>query len=185
LTNGIKYGKNNYGDIMFETERLIIRKFNEKDLNKFKTLLDIPEVPGWQMQKNRAKDFLQWQISNYNKMDIINDIVCFGIFNKYDKILGAIGAGKHDDLGETEIFYNLLSEERGNGYATEAVKKITEWAIGNYDIPYIIGTTGVENIKSQRILEKCGYKYINEQILLVHIENKEYRFKYYRYYKKN
>jgi len=31
-------------------------------------------------------------------MDIINNIVCFGIFNKNNDILGAIGAGKHDDL---------------------------------------------------------------------------------------
>jgi len=135
------------------------------------------------MQKNRSKDFLQWHISNYNKMDIINNIVCFGIFSKNNDILGAIGAGKHDDLNETEIFYNLLPSKRGKGYATEAAKIITEWAITNYEIPYIIGTVSVENMKSQKILEKCGYKYINEQTLLVHIERKKYRFRYYRYYR--
>jgi len=168
---------------MFETERLIIRKFEETDLNKFKILLDIPEIPGWQMQKNRPKEFLKWHISNYDKMDIINNIVCFGIFDKNNKILGAIGAGKHDDLKETEIFYNLLPSERGKGYATEAAKIITVWAIENYEIPYIIGTTEIKNIKSQKVLENCGYKYIDEKILLVHIENKKYRFKYYRHYK--
>jgi RimJ/RimL family protein N-acetyltransferase len=169
---------------MFETKRLIIRKFQEDDLVKFKTLLDIPEVIGWQMQKNRTKDFLQWQISNYDKMDIVNGILCFGIFNKSNKILGAVGAGKHDDLNETEIFYNLLPFERGKGYATEAVNKVTEWAVENYKIPYIIGTTEIENINSQKVLERCGYEYINEQILLVHITNEKYKFKYYRYYKK-
>jgi len=168
---------------MFETERLIIRKFEENDLGKFELLLNIPEIPGWQMQKNSSKDFLQWHISNYTKMDIINNIVCFGIFSKNNDILGAIGAGKHDDLNETEIFYNLLPTKRGQGYATEAVKVITEWAVKNYDIPYIIGTVNVENIKSQKILERCRYKYINEQTLFVHIEEKKYRFKYYRYYK--
>ena len=168
---------------MFETERLIIRKFEETDLNKFKILLDIPEIPGWQMQKNRPKEFLKWHISNYDKMDIINNIVCFGIFNKNNNILGAVGAGKHDDLKETEIFYNLLPSERGKGYATEAAKIITVWAIENYEIPYIIGTTEIKNIKSQIVLENCGYKYIDEKILLVHIENKKYRFKYYRHYK--
>jgi hypothetical protein len=50
--------------IMLETNRLIIREFVVDDLKKFETLLDIPEVIGWQMQKNRAKDFLQWHISN-------------------------------------------------------------------------------------------------------------------------
>jgi RimJ/RimL family protein N-acetyltransferase len=169
---------------MFETERLIIRKFDENDFNRFELLLDIPEVTGWQMQKTRPKDFLQWQISKYKKMDIINDIVCFGIFDKFNKILGAVGAGKHDDLNETEIFYNLLPSERRNGYATEATKKITEWAIRNYNIPYIIGTTGVENIESQKVLERCGYEYINEQTLLVHITNEINKFKYYKYYRR-
>jgi len=169
---------------MFETERLIIRNFKENDLNNFKKLLDIPEVTGWQMQISRPKEFLQWHISNYKKMDIICGIICFGIFDKYDNILGAVGAGKHDELNETEILYNLLPSERGNGYATEAAKIITEWAIKNYDIPYIIGTTEVENIKSQKVLEKCRYEYINEQTLLVHITNERCKFKYYRYYKK-
>jgi RimJ/RimL family protein N-acetyltransferase len=122
---------------MFETERLIIRKFEKNDLDKFKTLLDIPEVTGWQMQKDRAEDFLQWNISNYDKMDIINNGVCFGMFNKNNKVLGAVGAGQHDGLKETEIFYNLLPLERGKGYAVEATKKITIWAIENYDIPII------------------------------------------------
>jgi RimJ/RimL family protein N-acetyltransferase len=116
-------------------------------------------------------------------MDIINDILCFGIFDKYNKVLGAVGAGKHDDLNETEIFYNLLPLERGKGYATEAVKKVTEWAVENYKIPYIIGTTEIENINSQKVLERCGYEYINKQISLVHITNEKYKFKYYRYYK--
>jgi len=57
---------------MFETERLIIRKFEENDLNKFKILVNIPEIPGWQTQKNKAKEFLKWHILNYDKMNIIN-----------------------------------------------------------------------------------------------------------------
>jgi RimJ/RimL family protein N-acetyltransferase len=169
---------------MFETERLILRKFNELDLDSFEKLLDIPELTGWKMQKNKSKDFLQWYISKYNKMDIIHDIICFGIFDKFNKILGAVGAGKHDDLNETEIFYNLLPLERGKGYATEATKKITEWAISNYDIPYIIGTAENKNIKSQKVLERCGYEYINEQILLIHVTNEENKFCYYKYFRK-
>jgi hypothetical protein len=73
-----------------------------------------------------------------------------------------------------EIIYNLLPSERGKGYATEAAKIITVWAIENYEIPYIIGTTEIKNIKSQKVLENCGYKYIDEKILLVHIENNDF-----------
>jgi RimJ/RimL family protein N-acetyltransferase len=171
---------------MLETERLIIRPFELNDIDDFKKILAVPEVPYWNrmLQQNRSVDFLNWYISNYIKMDIINNVICFGIFEKKDgNILGAVGAGKHDDLNETEIFYNLLPEKRGNGYATEATKRVTEWALQNTDIQYIIGTVGIENIKSQNVLERCGYVFVNEQKLLVHIENKYYFFKYYRHYK--
>lgn len=168
------------------TERLIIRTFEEADLAEFEKLLDIPEVPGWQMQKNRSLDFLRWQISNYKAMDIIKGAVCLGCFEKESgRIVGAAGAGEHDDLGETEIFYQMLPEERGKGYATESAETITKWALENYELPYVIGTAAVDNIPSQRVLEKCGYKLIDVRTLLVHITNKEYEFKYYKCYPKD
>lgn len=168
------------------TDRLIIRTFEESDINEFEKLLDIPEVPGWQMQKNNSCEFLRWQISNYKTMDIINGIVCLGIFDKENgNILGSVGAGEHDDLHETEIFYNLLPKARGKGYATEATKAVTTWALRNYNIQYIIGTAGTNNIPSQKVLEKCGYKFIKEKTLLVHITNEKHVFKYYKCYLSN
>lgn len=56
--------------------------FELTDLTKFKKLLNIEEVPRWKMQRERAGDFLKWQISNDEKMDIVAGIVCFGIFDK-------------------------------------------------------------------------------------------------------
>jgi [ribosomal protein S5]-alanine N-acetyltransferase len=167
----------------FETQRLMIRTFTKEDLSEFKKLLNIKEVEGWMMQRERAEEFLDWIISNYIKMDIIHGVVCFGIFSKTsDEVLGAVAAGEHDDLHETEIAYNLLESARGLGYAAEACSVVTAWALENYDIPYIIGTAFVDNLPSQKVLERCGYEYINEQELLVHITNKRYRFKYYRHY---
>ncbi|MGZ9585840.1 GNAT family N-acetyltransferase [Paenibacillus marinisediminis] len=169
--------------MQIETSRLVIRPFTETDLPQFEQLLHIPEVPGWQMQLTDSEGFLRWHISNYIAMDIIHGIICFGIFDKISgKVLGAVGAGEHDDLHETEIFYNLLPTARGNGYAAEAARAITTWALANYDIPYIIGTASIDNIPSQKVLEACGYELINVQTLLVHISNQKYDFKYYRYY---
>ena len=166
-----------------ETDRLIIRPFIEDDLPEFEKLLTIREVPGWVMQAGRSADFLAWQISNYQAMDIVHGCVCFGIFLKADgTILGAVGAGEHDDLHETEIFYNLLPAARGHGYATEAAKAVTAWALSSYKLPYIIGTAATDNPASQRVLERCGYSFIDEGSLLVHITDQRYCFKYYRHY---
>ncbi len=166
-----------------ETERLIIRSFSEAALSEFEKLLCIKEVPGWMMQRENSLEFLKWHISNYDIMDIVKGIVCFGIFDKVNgEVLGAIHAGEHDDLHETEIGYSLLDSARGFGYATEACKAVTVWAFANYKIPYIIGTAALNNVSSQRVLERCGYQFIDERELLNHITNEKSYFKYYRHY---
>lgn len=101
-----------------ETARLIIRPFAGSDLPQFARLLEMPEVPGWRMQRERAAEFLAWQIGNYARMDIEHGIVCLGAFlRESGEIVGAVGAGEHDDLHEPEIFYSVLPAHRGRGYA--------------------------------------------------------------------
>jgi ribosomal-protein-alanine N-acetyltransferase len=169
---------------MLTTDRLLIRPFTIHDLAEFEKLLLMPEVPGWQIQRARSKAFLEWQISNYSRMDIVHGIVCFGIFDhQVGSILGAVGVGEHDDLHETEIFYNVLPEARGNGFATEAADAIAKWVFANYNVAYIIGTTEAGNIASERVLEKCGFSHEDERVLLVHIEGRKYNFRYYRLYR--
>ncbi len=167
--------------MVIETERLIIRPFEETDLEEFKRLLDIPEVEGWRMQKLRAKEFLDWQISNYQAMDIVHGAVCMGVFDKATgRVLGAAGAGEHDDLHEPELFYNMLPEARGRGHAKEAARAVTEWAFAKYNIPHLIATVEVGNVASQRVVESCGFEFVEERELLVHITGEKYVFRLYQ-----
>jgi RimJ/RimL family protein N-acetyltransferase len=163
--------------VKIETERLIIRTLLETDLTDYEKVVN--EV---MLSYMSAKEFLTWNISHYSDMDIIHSTVCFGIFDKEEHFMGIVGAGQHDDLHEPEIFYELLPDARGKGYATEAVKAITAWALKNYNIPFIIGTAAVDNVKSQHVLERCDYQLVDKRTLLVHVEGKKYDFKYYRCY---
>jgi ribosomal-protein-alanine N-acetyltransferase len=81
------------------------------------------------------------------------------------------------------IAYNLLPAARGHGYAAEAASAVTQWALENYSIPYIIGTVESGNIPSQRVLERCGFTFVDEKPLLVHIGNETHLYKYYRCYR--
>ena len=162
------------------TKRLMIKSLKKSDFSSFeKTLNDVTRTC-----MGTPEAFLDWLIAQYKSMDITNTVISFGIFNKETgEFLGTVGAGLHDDLHEPEIFYHLLPEYRGRGYATEAASAVTKWAFENYDIPYLIGTAAVDNIKSQKVLERCGYQFIDTKTLLVHVEGKYYDFKYYRRYK--
>lgn len=162
------------------TERLVIRNLCEADYPEFEQVLNDVQKSAF----GTGRGFLNWLISQYPAMDIINGLVSFGIFEKQTgKFMGTIGVGKHHDLDETEIFYNLLPEYQGYGFATEAVKEVTRWALENYHIPYVIGTAAVGNIKSQHVLERCGYQFVDIRSLSVHVTNVRYDFMYYRHYK--
>lgn len=161
------------------TPRLIIRPLVEADFPAYEKTLN--EVQRTFFGSGEA--FFRWVLSQYETMDIVNGAVSLGIFDRETgTLLGTAGAGEHDDLHEPEIFYHLLPEFQGQGYATEAAKAITKWALESYDIPYLIGTAGTDNPKSQRVLERCGYQLIDERTLLVHAVGESYRFKYYRCY---
>ncbi len=162
------------------TKRLIIRDLCEADYPEFERILNDVQKACF----GSGQGFLNWLISQYSAMDITNGLLSFGIFERQtEKFMGTVGVGDHDDLHEPEIFYHLLPEHQGYGFATEAAKEVTRWALENYNIEYLIGTVGIDNLNSQHVLERCGYQFIEVRSLLVHVTNERYDFKYYRYYK--
>jgi len=54
------------------------------------------------------------------------------------------------------IGYGLARSHWGKGYMTEAVRAIIDWALQQEEIFRVYATTDVENIGSQRVLEKAG-----------------------------
>ena len=59
--------------------------------------------------------------------------------------------------GCVEIGYGLLPEFFGNGYATEAVTAVTQWAAAQPGVKRIEAETDEENFASQRVLERAGF----------------------------
>lgn len=60
------------------------------------------------------------------------------------------------DEGKTEIGYGLLPKFWGKGYASEAVKAVTEWAV-KQGVKTVEAETDAENIASQKVLSKAGF----------------------------
>lgn len=163
------------------TKRLVIRELCAEDCTEFERTLNDVQKSAF----GGSEQFLGWLISQYNAMDITSGVLSFGIFKKNtEKFIGTIGVGDHYDLHEPEIFYYLLPEYRGYGFATEAAESLTYWALENFFVEYLIGTVAVENKNSQHVLERCGYRFWDVRALATHGTNERSNFKYYRYYKK-
>ncbi|WP_084262163.1 GNAT family N-acetyltransferase [Ruminococcus sp. NK3A76] len=62
-----------------------------------------------------------------------------------------------DKNGIAEIGYGINEKHQNNGYATEAVKAVLEWALNKPDVTAIEAETEPENAASKRVLEKCGF----------------------------
>lgn len=95
------------------TERLVIQTLKD---------IDYPDniINNVDAFKNDPRGLFNWIVSQYANMDIINDIISLGIFERgTSAYCGYVGAGKHAELNEPEIFYQLLPLKRGFGYAAD------------------------------------------------------------------
>lgn len=59
--------------------------------------------------------------------------------------------------GVTEIGYGVSEEYRGKGYATEAVKALAGWALGQSRVVRIEAEAEEDNAASINVLTKCGF----------------------------
>lgn len=62
-----------------------------------------------------------------------------------------------DETGSAEIGYGISGEYEGNGYATEAVSAVVDWALAQPHVTCIAAETDEDNIASQKVLKKSGF----------------------------
>lgn len=63
-----------------------------------------------------------------------------------------------DENGVMEIGYGILEEYQGQGYAAEAVDAAVCWAMLQPGVSRVEAETEPDNLASQRVLEKCGFR---------------------------
>ena len=65
--------------------------------------------------------------------------------------------GTPSKSGEVEIGYGLGKAFEHNGYMTEAIKAMCEWALIQNDISHIVAETNADSQASHNILKRCGF----------------------------
>ncbi len=77
-----------------------------------------------------------------------------------------VGSADFKDIpnksGEVEIGYGLGKAYEHNGYMTEAVKSMCDWALKQEAVSTILAETDMDGLSSQRILERCKFKKYKE-----------------------
>lgn len=84
----------------------------------------------------------------------------WGIVRKKDNVVvGMIDfKGIPNAKGEVEIGYGLGEAYKHLGYMTEAVGAFCAWGKEQKAVEHIVAETEIDNLPSQRILQRCGFK---------------------------
>ncbi|MEU4984685.1 GNAT family N-acetyltransferase [Streptomyces sp. NPDC021969] len=74
------------------------------------------------------------------------------------RAVGGMGFhGAPDEDGRVEIGYDLTEAARGNGYATEALRALSAWALAREEVTSVFATTEPENTASQAVIVRAGF----------------------------
>ena len=61
---------------------------------------------------------------------------------------------------------------------------MTEWIFTNLKLDYLMAIVELDNIPSQRVVEKCGFSKLDAKMILNSGDTEEKPFYYYRIYNK-
>ncbi len=89
----------------------------------------------------------------------------FFLIRKEDRIV--VGSADFKDVpnesGEVEIGYGLGKKYEHNGYMTEAVKAMCEWALEQNGVSAVMAETDLDGYASQKVLASCGFRKHKEE----------------------
>jgi RimJ/RimL family protein N-acetyltransferase len=73
-------------------------------------------------------------------------------------VVGSAGfKGIPNEDNEVEIGYGLGKDFERNGYMTEAVQAMCDWAMAQDNVTHVIAETDIDSPLSQNILKRCGF----------------------------
>jgi RimJ/RimL family protein N-acetyltransferase len=145
--------------ILFETDRLILREFNNDDATFILILLNNPSWLQFIGDRNvktleDAKNYLSnGPIKSYHENGFGLSMVELKANNTP---IGMCGLIKRETLEHVDIGFALLPEYTGMGYAYEIASATMGYAKNNLGLQDIVAITSEDNEHSIRLLNKIG-----------------------------
>jgi RimJ/RimL family protein N-acetyltransferase len=101
---------------------------------------------------------IDWLIQQFDlQATPLANAFVFGVQEKATgRLIGHVGLSP---LGDgVEVGFGIATSDQRKGYATEAVGTACAWALEQFSLPAILGVTADENIASQKVLLRCGFR---------------------------
>ncbi len=145
----------------FETERLLLRPWQESDLDDFYEYCKNPEVgpnAGWKPHESIEESKII--LADFVKSDREFAVV----LKENGKAIGSLGLETdrthNESLGKgRELGYVLSHDYWGRGLMPEAVRGAIQYVFGTMKLDYFSVAHFPFNQRSKRVIEKCGFRY--------------------------
>lgn len=146
--------------IFFETQRLVARRFDPRDLEAFVAMRADSQVARYQswetFSEAEGREFLDW-VSKRNPGE--PGWFQFALEDKSSgTFIGDCGLRiMESDHRLAQIGYTIAPPHWNKGYASEAVAALTAYAFATFPLHRVTASADPRNEGSLRVLEKSGY----------------------------
>lgn len=168
-------------EVILETERLRLRPLKPKDAETvFAWAGDdrVTEYMNYVTYKS-AEQVKEW----LRELKPEEESYTFGFERKSDHML--IGSGSVRRINEERDWgfgYNVRYDCWNQGYASEAVKAMMEFAVRNFNIKCFMAEHAIDNPASGKVMEKCGLSFSHYSEYAKVDGSRTFRSKFYKRY---
>ncbi len=152
--------------VFLETERLVLRRFTEDDVENLVELDGDPEVMrfvtgGIVTSRDEVENEVLPAFLRYYESDS-----GFGFWAVEERETGRFLGWFHlrpeegAPAGEAELGYRLRRPAWGRGYASEGARALVEKAFRELGVERVVASTMVVNLASRRVMEKAGLRFV-------------------------
>lgn len=146
---------------MLTSERLTLRRFTMDDLDTFLAYRNDPLVAQYQGWESTTADEGRAYIQSLQNIEPGDP----GWFNfaieetATQILLGDVGLSILEQSPQQgRIGYTLAREHQGKGFATEAVRRVLDYAFGELELHRITADCDVANVASVALLERLNFR---------------------------
>jgi RimJ/RimL family protein N-acetyltransferase len=166
LARRARYDRIRRVQIFLETERLILRRFTEDDVENLVELDGDPQVMHFinggrpTTREEIESEELPAFLSYYDRF------AGYGFWAAIERSSGQFVGWFHfrppnaDRPDDVELGYRLRRSAWGKGYATEGSRALIERGFAEYGVQRVFASTMVVNVASRRVMEKAGLRFV-------------------------
>ncbi len=158
------------------TKRLLFRLWQESDFEAFAHYFSKAENTyflGGKKNQEEAWRLMASYIGHYH----LKGYSYMALEERHTgRLVGTVGLWNSASWPELELGYWILKEMQGKGYATEAAKRVKEYAFNTMRVRTLVSYIDAKNEASQRLALRLGGFYEKDIMLLDFGRHRVYRY---------